>query len=237
MLYLYPTTITDEVLDAMADSDKVCRYIDLPLQHASDAVLSRMKRPGTRGGYERLLERIRTRLPGVALRTTFIVGFPGETERDFEALEAFVERMRFDHVGVFTYSHEEGTSAHALADDVPPRVKESRRKRLMGVQKRIVESSQAARVGMRVRLLVDGPASEHELVLRARLESQAPEIDPAVYLTDCDPAAIPTGAFIEAEIVAQHEFDLIARPLATLVIRPPGRGLATSPSIVRSWRR
>jgi len=215
MLYLYPTTITDEVLDAMAESEKVCRYIDLPLQHASDAVLARMKRPGTRAGYERLLDRIRTRLPGVALRTTFIVGFPGETEGDVEELQAFVERLQFDHVGVFTYSHEEGTSAHVLADDVPPRVKESRRKRLMAGQKSIVESRQAARVGTHVRLLVDGPAAEHELVLRARLESQAPEIDPVVYLTDCDPATIRVGAFVDAEIVAQHDYDLIARPLAT----------------------
>src|SRR5688500_2881008 len=117
MLYLYPTTITDDVLDAMADSEKVCKYVDLPLQHASDAVLKRMKRPGTRAQYERLLTRIRQRLPGVALRTTFIVGFPGETARDFDELKAFVESVEFDHVGVFTYSHEEGTSAYALTED------------------------------------------------------------------------------------------------------------------------
>ena len=114
MLYLYPTTIGDDVLDAMAEYEKVCKYIDLPLQHASDDVLKRMKRPGTRAGYERLLARIRTRVPGVALRTTFIVGFPGETDEDFAELQSFVDATQFDHVGVFTYSHEEGTSAHAL---------------------------------------------------------------------------------------------------------------------------
>src|SRR5204862_2566363 len=119
LLYLYPTTIGDDVLDAMAAHDKVCRYVDLPLQHASDAVLKRMKRPGTRAGYEKLLERIRTRVPGVTLRTTFIVGFPGETEEDFVQLKNFVKAVGFDHVGVFTYSHEEGTAAHGLEDNVP----------------------------------------------------------------------------------------------------------------------
>ena len=108
LLYLYPTTIDDTMLEAMAESDKVCKYIDLPLQHASDAVLKRMKRPGTRQSYERLLTNIRTRMPGAALRTTFIVGFPGETEADVAELEGFLDTVRFDHVGIFTYSHEEG---------------------------------------------------------------------------------------------------------------------------------
>src|SRR5688500_15941028 len=170
MLYLYPTTIGDEVLEAIADSEKVCRYIDLPLQHASDAVLKRMKRPGTRAGYERLLDRIRRRLPGVTLRTTFIVGFPGETDADFDELQSFVDATRFDHLGVYTYSHEEGTTAQELEDDVPSTMKRSRRARLMRAQKRIVTQTQKSRIGSRVRLLIDGPAAEHELVLRGRLE-------------------------------------------------------------------
>src|SRR5262245_47746531 len=116
LLYLYPTTIDDETLAAMADCEKVCKYIDLPLQHASNPVLKRMKRPGTRHGYDRLLRRIRDLVPGVALRTTFIVGFPGETDEDVDALDSFVRDHAFDHVGVFTYSHEEGTSAHAFND-------------------------------------------------------------------------------------------------------------------------
>ena len=134
MLYLYPTTIGDDVLDAMADSDKVCKYIDLPLQHASNSVLKRMKRPGTRAGYERLLARIRSRMPNVALRTTFIVGFPGETEDDFSELQSFVDEMRFDHLGVFTYSHEDGTSARDLPDDVPAQAKRRRQAQLMKAQ-------------------------------------------------------------------------------------------------------
>jgi ribosomal protein S12 methylthiotransferase len=213
MLYLYPTTIGDDVLDAVAESRKVCKYVDLPLQHASDAVLKRMKRPGTRATYEKLLARIRDRVPGVTLRTTFIVGFPGETDEDFAELESFVRAVGFDHVGVFTYSHEEGTSAHGLADDVPARTKRQRQTRLMRLQKGIVEQAQRARIGQEVRLIVDGPAADHDLVLRARLEGQAPDIDPIVYLTDCDPSELTPGQFIQAEIVESRGYDLIARPL------------------------
>jgi ribosomal protein S12 methylthiotransferase len=212
MLYLYPTTIGDDVLAAMAESAKVCKYVDLPLQHASDAVLKRMKRPGSRAGYERLLDRIRARVPGVTLRTTFIVGFPGETDTDFDELQSFVRQIGFEHVGVFTYSHEEGTSAHSMEDDVPARIKQQRQRKLMSLQRRIVARRQRSQVGREVRLLVDGPASEHELVLRARLEGQAPDIDPCVYLTDCDPSELAAGEFIRGEIVGSRAYDLVARP-------------------------
>jgi ribosomal protein S12 methylthiotransferase len=216
LLYLYPTTIDDETLAAMAEGDKVCKYIDLPLQHASNQVLKRMKRPGTRQHYDQLLTRIRSRVPGVALRTTFIVGFPGESEADLNELRGFVNDHAFDHVGVFTYSHEEGTSAHALEDDVPARIKTGRRNRLMGLQKRLVAKRNRRRVGDRVRAVVDGPSADHELVLRARLASQAPEIDAAVYLTDCDPSAYHAGDFVEVEIVGARDYDLIARPVTML---------------------
>ena len=212
MLYLYPTTIGDDVLDAMAESGKVCKYVDLPLQHASDAVLKRMKRPGTRASYEALLDRIRRRVPGVSLRTTFIVGFPGETDADYAELERFVDATGFDHVGVFTYSHEEGTSAHGLDDTVGARTKAARRNRLMKRQERIVRRAQRQRVGATARLVIDGPA-EHELVLRGRLASQAPDIDPLVYLTDCDPSRYAPGQFIDAEIVGSQGYDLLARPV------------------------
>jgi ribosomal protein S12 methylthiotransferase len=212
MLYLYPTTITDDVLDAMAESEKVCRYVDLPLQHASDPVLKRMKRPGTRATYERLLNRIRTRVPGVALRTTFIVGFPGETAEDHAELQSFVKATEFDHVGVFTYSHEEGTSAHALADDVPAATKRKRQGDVMRLQKQVVRRAHRRRIGQQVTVLVDGPAAEHDLVLRGRLEGQAPDIDPLVYLTDCDPSALSPGQFLRAEIVASRGYDLVVRP-------------------------
>jgi len=216
LLYLYPTTIDDDTLAAMAECEKVCKYIDLPLQHASNPVLQRMKRPGTRQTYDRLLGNIRDRVPEVALRTTFIVGFPGETEGDVEALERFVEDQQFDHVGVFTYSHEEGTSAYRLPDDVPERVKGARRSRLMNLQKRIVRQKLTARVGHRTRVVVDGPANEHELVLRARLSSQAPDIDAGVFLTECDPSSLRGGDFVEVEIVGAKGYDLIARVLPVI---------------------
>jgi ribosomal protein S12 methylthiotransferase len=212
LLYLYPTTITDDTLAAIAECEKVCKYVDLPLQHASNAVLKRMKRPGTRRDYDRLLDRIRTVVPGVALRTTFIVGFPGETEADAAELCSFVKDQQFDHVGVFTYSHEEGTSAFGLADDVPGRVKRARRHRVMQIQKRIVRAAQRARIGERVRLLVDGPSADHELVLKGRLASQAPDIDASVYLTECDPSRFRTGDFVEVEIIGARDYDLLARP-------------------------
>jgi ribosomal protein S12 methylthiotransferase len=212
LLYLYPTTLGEETLAAMAECEKVCKYIDLPLQHASNGVLRRMRRPGTRQHYDRLLARARTRVPGVAVRTTFIVGFPGETDADVDELCGFVEDQAFDHVGVFTYSHEEGTPAHALEDDVPAAEKRRRRDRVMGLQKSLVRRRQKARLGEHVRVLVDGPSSDHDLVLRGRLATQAPDIDPMVYLTECDPSQIAPGALINAEIVGARDYDLIARP-------------------------
>jgi ribosomal protein S12 methylthiotransferase len=172
-----------------------------------------MKRPGTRQTYDRLLTTIRTRVPGVALRTTFIVGFPGETDADVDELTAFVADHAFDHVGVFTYSHEEGTSAYQLDDDVAAAVKRARRSRVMGLQKKLIKKGQAARMGQRTRVLVDGPSPDHELVLRARLSSQAPDIDASVYLTECDASAFRPGDFAEVEIVGARDYDLVARPV------------------------
>lgn len=215
LLYLYPTTITDDVLDTMAECERVCKYIDLPLQHASAAVLKRMRRPGNRRTYDALLSRVRQRVPGVTLRTTLIVGFPGETDEDFAELEGFVADTHFDHVGVFTYSHEEGTRAYALADDVPAAVKRRRRNALMARQKRIVAKAQKARVGSDVRVLIDGPSAEHELVLQGRLEGQAPEIDPVVFLSECDLERVRPGDLIRARITGARGYDLVATPLGS----------------------
>jgi ribosomal protein S12 methylthiotransferase len=200
----------------MAECEKVCKYIDLPLQHASNPVLKRMKRPGTRRQYDALLGRIRARVPDVALRTTFIVGFPGETDQDLEELLSFVDEQRFDHVGVFTYSHEEGTSAHGLDDDVPAKEKQARRNRVMALQKRLAKSRQKGRIGGTVRMIVDGPSGDHDLVLKGRLMTQAPDIDAAVYLTECDPSRFRAGDFAEVEIVGARDYDLIARPVETV---------------------
>jgi ribosomal protein S12 methylthiotransferase len=152
-------------------------------------------------------------MPEAALRTTFIVGFPGETDADIDELEGFIETVGFDHVGIFTYSHEEGTAAGAMTDDVPAPVKRKRRDRLMARQQAIVERAQQGRIGQTVRLVVDGPSPEHDLVLRGRLATQAPDIDPLVYLTDCDPSALAAGQFLEAEVVGARGYDLLARPL------------------------
>jgi ribosomal protein S12 methylthiotransferase len=213
LLYLYPTTIDDETLAAMADCEKICKYIDLPLQHAANAVLKRMKRPGTRQTYDALLARIRSRVPGVALRTTFIVGFPGETDADVDDLHQFVTDHTFDHVGVFTYSHEEGTSAYALTDDVPAHLKKARRQQIMSLQKRLLARRQRARIGERTRVLIDGPSDDHALVLKGRLASQAPDIDSSVYLTECSPSSFEPGDLAEVEIVGAREYDLLARPV------------------------
>ena len=201
----------------MAECDKVCKYIDLPLQHASNSgpeadeaarnapEVRRAPAPGFATG-----------CPGVALRTTFIVGFPGETEADVEELATFVEEQRFDHVGVFTYSHEEGTSAFALEDDVPAPEKQARRRAVMALQKRLVGAANAAGIGEIARILVDGPSGDHDLVLKGRLMTQAPDIDAAVYLTDCDPSSLRAGDFAEVEIVGARDYDLIARPIPGL---------------------
>jgi ribosomal protein S12 methylthiotransferase len=173
-----------------------------------------MRRPGTRRSYEQLLDRIRMRIPGVALRTTFIVGFPGETDADVETLESFVEQVGFDHVGVFTYSHEEGTAAGDMNDDVPAAAKRARRERIMARQSELVAAAQQSRVGQRVRMVVDGPSDDHDLVLRGRLASQAPDIDAMVYLTECDPSRYSAGQFLEGEIVGARGYDLLVRPLA-----------------------
>jgi ribosomal protein S12 methylthiotransferase len=210
LLYLYPTTIGDDVLQAMAECEKVCKYIDLPLQHASADVLRRMRRPGNREAYDKLLARIRRIIPDVTLRTTFIVGFPGETDRDFEELCAFVRETGFDHVGVFTYSHEEGTRAFSMNDDVPTEVKEARRSALMQLQQDLVAERQRARVGQDVRVMVDGPSPESPLVLTGRLEGQAPDIDAMVYLSDCDPSAFAPGEIVSARITDAQGYDLVA---------------------------
>src|SRR5947207_1774302 len=171
-----------------------------------------MKRPGTRQKYEQLLRRIRDRVPGVALRTTFITGFPGETDADMDELCGFVSDQAFDHVGVFTYSHEEGTSAYAFQDDVPSRVKTARRAKVMSLQKRLVARRLRTRIGERARILIDGPASDHGLVLKGRLASQAPDIDACVYLTECDTSTYKMGDFADVEIVGAHGYDLLATP-------------------------
>jgi ribosomal protein S12 methylthiotransferase len=208
VMYAYPATLSDPVLDAIASEDRVVKYVDVPLQHASDAVLKRMKRPTGKGHLLGMVERVRERVPGVAVRTSFIVGFPGETERDFGELLAFVEAAEFDNVGVFTFSDEEGTTSFDLPGRIAPRVKEARKRRLMAVQKAIAARRNRRRVGRRVEVLVEGTHPDTDLLLRGRLSTQAPEIDGAVLINDG--TACP-GDFVTCEVTEAHPYDLVAR--------------------------
>ena len=208
VMYAYPATLTDPILDAIASEEKVVKYVDIPLQHASDAVLRRMKRPTGRGNLLGMIERIRARVPGVVIRTSFIVGFPGETDADFEELLAFVQAAQFDNVGVFTYSDEEGTTAFDHADRVAPGLKEKRRRRLMAAQKRIAGRRNRSRLGERVEVLVEGPHPESDLLLRGRTAGQAPEIDGMVLIAD---GTAEPGTFVQCEITEAHPYDLVAR--------------------------
>jgi ribosomal protein S12 methylthiotransferase len=208
VMYAYPATLGDKVLDVIASEPRVVKYVDIPLQHASEAVLRRMKRPTGRGNLLGMIERIRARVPGVAIRSSFIVGFPGETEAEFEELTAFLESAQLDHVGVFMYSDEEGTSAHDLPDSVASRVKESRRRRLLSLQKRISARRNRRRVGERVEVLIEGTHPDSDLLLRGRLATQAPEIDAGVIIND---GVAEPGRFVTCEITEAHAYDLIAR--------------------------
>jgi ribosomal protein S12 methylthiotransferase len=210
VMYAYPATLTDGVLDAIAGEEKVVKYVDIPLQHASEAVLKRMKRPTGRGHLQDMIGRIRGRVPGVAIRTSFIVGFPGETEAEFAELEAFVEACAFDHLGVFTFSDEEGTTSFDLPGRVPQAVKERRKRKLMAAQKKISARRNKGRVGERVEVLVEGTHPDTDLLLRGRLSTQAPEIDGMIVLND---GTAPVGAFVQAEITEAHAYDLVARIL------------------------
>jgi ribosomal protein S12 methylthiotransferase len=208
IMYAYPATLSEGILDTIAAEDRVVKYVDIPLQHASESVLKRMKRPTGKGNLLGMVERIRARVPGVAIRTSFIVGFPGETEADFAELLGFVEAGQFDNVGVFTFSDEEGTASFALEGRVLARVKESRRRRLMALQKKISTRKNKARVGDRVEVLVEGTHPDTDLLLRGRMATQAPEIDGQVILNDgvADP-----GQFVACEVTEAHPYDLVAR--------------------------
>jgi ribosomal protein S12 methylthiotransferase len=212
VMYTYPTHISDAFLDVLADEPKAVKYLDMPLQHASRNVLKLMKRGGDRPSLERLIARVRERVPGLAVRTTFITGFPGETDEDFEELLAFVKTVEFDRVGVFTYSDEEGTPAYDLPDKVDPKVARKRRDRLMRAQSRISLKKNRARVGRTVRVLFEGASEETDLLWQGRTETQAPDIDGCVLINDAPEGFEPEpGQFVNVEITEAQEYDLVGR--------------------------
>ena len=210
VMYTYPTHISDAFLDVLAEEPKAVKYLDMPLQHASANVLKLMRRGGTRQSLERLVEHVRRRVPGIAVRTTFIAGFPGETAEDFEELLAFVRGMEFERVGVFTYSDEEGTPAFGLPNKVEPKVAKARAARLMKEQRRISRRLNRARVGQTLRVLFEGESKETELLWQGRIETQAPEIDGCVLINDAPEARLPApGDFVQVRISEAHEYDLV----------------------------
>jgi len=211
-LYAYPNKITGRLLETIAASDKICSYMDVPLQHASAAVLKRMKRGAGAEIFLKSIEKMRRMVPGLTLRTSFIVGFPGETEEDFEDLCEFVTAAQFDWLGVFAYSDEEGSEAFRLDRKVPAREIERRRKKLMQIQKRISKKSKARLVGRQFDVLALGPSEETELLWEGRAQMHAPEIDGKLFINDFgEHEELTAGEFYRCEITEAHDYDLVAR--------------------------
>jgi ribosomal protein S12 methylthiotransferase len=213
-LYAYPNKITGKLLDAIASHEKICSYIDVPLQHAAPNVLKQMKRGAGAEIFLRSVEKMRKAIPDLTLRTSFIVGFPGETEQDFEQLCQFVRDAQFDWLGVFGYSDEEGAKAFGLGDKVQPKEIERRRKKLMSIQKQISRKKKRTLIGKQFDVLLEGPSEETDLLWQGRTSMHAPEIDGIVYVNDFgDHENAREGEFYRCEITEAHEYDVVAKLL------------------------
>jgi ribosomal protein S12 methylthiotransferase len=211
-LYAYPNKITGRLLETVDASNKICSYIDVPLQHASPAVLKRMKRGGGSDLFLRSIEKMRRAIPGLTLRTTFIVGFPGESERDFEELCEFVRQSEFDWMGAFGYSDEEGSAAFHLDGKLPATEIERRRRHLMTIQRQISKRRKKALIGREFDLLLEGPSQETDLLLEGRSEMHAPEIDGKVLINDIgDRESVHPGEFYRCRITEAQDYDLVAK--------------------------
>lgn len=208
LLYCYPTGITPWLVDLWKSSPKLCPYLDIPLQHIQDGILERMNRRGTSVYLRRLLMDLRAAIPRLALRTSLMVGFPGETEEDFKVLMDFVAETGFDHLGVFTYSREEGTPAYDFWPQIPSKVKKSRQRKLMELQRQLSAQKLKNWVGQEAWVMIDGPSGETPYLLSARLSQQAPEVDGCVYINEGQGEA---GRVMQAEITESFEHDLVGR--------------------------
>jgi ribosomal protein S12 methylthiotransferase len=206
--YAYPRVFPDELIEVIASEPKLAKYLDMPVQHASDKLLMSMKRGRNSQFLKELLTKLRARVPGLVMRTSLIVGLPGETEEDFELLKEFVKEQRFERLGVFQYSDEENTAAFDLPNKVPQKTIERRWREVMAIQKRINREQNKKLVGKRLTVLVEGPSAESEHLLVGRHEGQAPEIDGQVYINDG--LAYP-GEFVTVEVTEAHDYDLVAR--------------------------
>jgi ribosomal protein S12 methylthiotransferase len=214
LMYFYPMYISDSLIATIAASPKILPYLDMPLQHISDAVLRRMSRRVTRAETETLLRRLRTGIPNLVLRTTFITGFPGETQEDWEELRAFMEEQQFQRVGIFTYSREPQTPADRLPDHVPEELKRERRDRLMELQQSISKRYNELQVGRRLPVILDQPVPNEHHVWLGRSQADAPDIDGTVYVTE-SAGALSAGQIVPAEIVGAQEYDLIGVAVAS----------------------
>jgi ribosomal protein S12 methylthiotransferase len=203
LMYAYPGRISKELMAVLADEEKICKYLDIPIQHFDDKVLAAMNRRGTSEDIRKTIEQLRKRVPGIALRTSLIVGFPGETEAAFKRLLAFVKEAEFEHLGVFAYSPEEGTAACGLPEQVPSEIAADRLHRVMQAQSKISLKKNRALIGSRQRVLVDGM---EDMALIGRLQTQAPEIDGMVYLSETEAGP---GEFVEVTITDATEYDLM----------------------------
>jgi ribosomal protein S12 methylthiotransferase len=227
-LYAYPNKITQKLLDTIAQHRDLVKYIDMPLQHASAAVLKRMKRGASGAIFLKLLERIRRTIPGVAIRTSFIVGFPGETAEDFEELCQFVEAAKFDNLGVFTYSDEDTSGSYALDGKVDGRTIQNRKRHLMAIQRKIARRRNRALVGREVPVLVEGTSQETDLLWSARMSTQAPEIDGVTLVNDFEGREPQAGEMRTLRITEAHDYDVVGTLLAPVEAPPQ---LAPSPLI------
>ncbi|MBK9169404.1 MAG: 30S ribosomal protein S12 methylthiotransferase RimO [Bryobacterales bacterium] len=212
-LYAYPNKVTQRLLDTLAAHDSLVKYIDMPLQHASAAVLKRMKRGASGDIFLKLIERIRRTIPGVAIRTSFIVGFPGETEEDFEVLCDFVREAQFDRLGVFRYSDEDTSRSYALDGKVDGRTTYRRQRKLMALQRRIARARNRRLVGRTLDVLVEGPSAETDLLWEARQSGQAPEIDGLTLVNDFDARPPKAGEFRKLMVTEAHDYDVVGRLL------------------------
>src|SRR5438876_740930 len=211
-LYAYPNKITGRLLETIAAHEKICSYVDVPLQHASAATLKRMKRGGSAEIFLRTIEKMRRTIPDVTVRTSFIVGFPGETDKEFEELCDFVREAEFDWMGSFAYSDQDGATAFSLEDKVSPREIERRRKHLMQIQKGISKRRKKALRGKEFDVLLEGPSEESDLLLEGRTAMHAPEIDGKLYIADVPEGLAPIpGEFYRCQITETHDYDLVAR--------------------------
>ena len=214
-LYAYPNRITNRLLDTIARHDNICKYLDLPLQHASPAVLKRMKRGGGPEIFLKTLEKVRATVPGIALRTSFIVGFPRESVSDFDLLVEFISHARFDWLGVFNYSDEEGSSAFSLDAKIPRRTIEARKRKLMKTQQSISKRAKQQWVGRELVVLAEGESEETPLLWEGRTQFHAPEIDGKLYINDFgELPALEPSRFYRARITEAHDYDVVARILS-----------------------